>query len=73
MNYDELRERVAMGEEFQFYYSNQSYWISKNQNGYYLTRVSDTYTQTFLNANELFENATINDMKIHEIWDEIDI
>ncbi|SDC37918.1 hypothetical protein SAMN05421663_102246 [Terribacillus halophilus] len=30
MHFDEFKKRVAMGEEFQFYYKNESYWISRN-------------------------------------------
>jgi hypothetical protein len=73
IQYEELKERVTMGEEFQFYYQNESYWISKNQRGFYLTRVSDSYSQSFLTADDLFKDATIDGKSIHNLWDEIDI
>jgi hypothetical protein len=73
MTFKEFKERVEMGEEFQFYYLNESYWISQNHEGFYLTREKDGYSQSFSSAEELFENAKINDRKIIEIWSEIDI
>ncbi|WP_245640150.1 hypothetical protein [Paenibacillus dakarensis] len=44
MEYAELVQRVGWGEEFQFYYKNEQYWISTNEEGYYLTRGKDSYT-----------------------------
>ncbi|MCR6095410.1 hypothetical protein HXA31_11655 [Salipaludibacillus agaradhaerens] len=73
MNYNELKARVQMGEEFQFYYLKASYWISKNKNGYYLTRVRDSFSQSFLSSEELFKKGQIYGHKISEIWSEIDI
>ncbi|WP_079710408.1 hypothetical protein [Paraliobacillus ryukyuensis] len=73
MEYEELKQRVAMGEEFQFYYRNQSFWISRNQDGYYLTRVRDSYSQSFKTSNELFEDGRIDGMTILELWNELDI
>lgn len=52
MDFIEFKQRVGMGEEFQFYCNNESYWISKNQDGYYLTWVSDIFSQSFKSSNE---------------------
>ncbi|MDG5471413.1 hypothetical protein P6709_06615 [Jeotgalibacillus sp. ET6] len=73
MDYEELKQRAAMGEEFQFYYRNQSYWISRNSDGYYLTRVRDHYSQSFKTSNELFANGQIDGKSILELWKEIEI
>lgn len=73
MDYEELRQRVAMGEEFQFYYQNQSFWISRNQEGYYLTRVRDSFSQAFKTSNELFKKARIDGKTILQLWNELDI
>ncbi|KAB8139466.1 hypothetical protein F9U64_00075 [Gracilibacillus oryzae] len=73
MDYEELKQRVAMGEEFQFYYRNQSFWISRNKNGYYLTRVRDSYSQSFKTSNELFVDGRIDGKSIQELWKEIEI
>ena len=62
-----------MGEESQFYYRNQSFWISRNQEGYFLTRVRDSFSQAFKTSNELFENARIDGNTILELWNELDI
>lgn len=43
----ELQERIGWGEEFSFDYKETEYWISKNEDGYYLTRSKDSMTQDF--------------------------
>lgn len=73
MDYEELKQRVAMGEEFQFYYRDESFWISRNKDGYYLTRVRDSYSQSFKTSNELFEDGRIDEKSIQELWGEIEI
>lgn len=73
LNIEEFKERVEMGEEFQFYYLDESYWISQNDEGLYLTRERDSNSQSFKTTDELFEKGTIDNKKIKEIWDKIDI
>ncbi len=72
MKYEEIKERVQMGEEFQFYYKEESYWISHNGSEYHLTRVRDSCTQTFNTCIELFENATIDSKNLKYIWNELE-
>ncbi|WP_410771301.1 hypothetical protein [Fontibacillus sp. BL9] len=69
MEYVELVQRVEWGEEFQFYYQNEEYWISTNKEGYYLTRGKDSYTQSFRTAEELFNEGQIDGKTLLEIWD----
>lgn len=71
MRYEQLIERVGWGEEFLFEYNNEEYWISQNKYGYYLTKVSDGYTQEFKNISELFQNARIDKKTILQIWNDI--
>lgn len=73
MDYAELVQRVRWGEEFQFYFQNEEYWISTNKEGYYLTRGKDGYTQSFQTAEELFRQGQINGKTILDIWDLIEI
>ncbi|SFQ99883.1 MULTISPECIES: hypothetical protein [unclassified Paenibacillus] len=73
MEYNELVERFEMGEEFQFYYKNDSYWISQNEEEYFLTRQRDSFSQSFESARELFDNGKIEDKTILELWDSIEI
>ncbi|MCY9517151.1 hypothetical protein [Paenibacillus apiarius] len=73
MEYAELVQRVRWGEEFQFYYKNEEYWISTNEEGYYLTRGMDSYTQSFQSAEGLFKEGQIDGKTILEIWDLIEI
>ncbi|AHC19231.1 MULTISPECIES: hypothetical protein [Paenibacillus] len=73
MEYNELVERFEMGEEFQFYYKNDSYWISQNEEEYFLTRQRDSFSQSFESARELFNNGKIEDKTILELWDSIEI
>ncbi|WP_025676432.1 hypothetical protein [Paenibacillus polymyxa] len=73
MEYTELVERFEMGEEFQFYYKNDSYWISYNEEKYFLTRERDSFSQSFQSARELFVNGKIDEKTILELWDNIEI
>lgn len=73
MDYKEFRERVELGEEFQFYFQEESYWISQNADGYYLTRVKDGDSQSFTSANDLFEKGTIEGKTLFELWEQIEI
>ncbi|MFJ8257402.1 hypothetical protein ACIQ4Z_08920 [Peribacillus asahii] len=68
----ELKERVAIGEEFSFNYKNDEYWISQNPDRYYLTRVKDSFTQEFNTSEVLFENGTIEGRLLSEIYMDID-
>lgn len=71
MKYKELVERVEWGEEFLFVYNDESYWISQNENGRYLTKVKGCETQEFRTTKELFEKGRIEGKKICDIWEEI--
>ncbi|MEC0233212.1 hypothetical protein P4H71_02420 [Paenibacillus kribbensis] len=73
MEYTELVERLEMGEEFQFYYKNDSHWISQNEEEYFLTRERDSFSQSFESARELFANGKIDDKTILELWDNLEI
>lgn len=66
-------KRVNWGEEFQFYYKSEGYWISMNKEGYYLTRGKDGDYQSFISANELFEKGRIEGKSIQEVWEEVEI
>lgn len=72
MDYHELVERVGWGEEFSFYFQNECYWISKNEEGYYLTREKDSLTQSFRTSEELFQEGRINGKTIFELWELIE-
>lgn len=73
MDYQEFKDRVDMGEEFQFYFQEDSYWVSHNAEGFYLTREKDSYSQAFLSAIELFEKGTIEGKTLFELWEQLDI
>ncbi|GLC88468.1 hypothetical protein [Lysinibacillus piscis] len=70
--YKKLQSLIAIGEELNFYYKNDEYWISYGRDGEsYLARSRDHYTQEFSNYEELFEKATIEGIKISEIYPKI--
>ncbi|MCL6459369.1 MAG: hypothetical protein K6T85_15330 [Gorillibacterium sp.] len=54
--------------EYNFYFDGEEYWISHNADGYYLTRVKDSYSQEFITSEELFQNGRINGKSILELW-----
>ena len=70
MTYNELKQAVQWGEEFNFYLKNEEFWISQNNEGYYLTQTDGGY-QKFKTSEELFEKGKINGKTILELWDEI--
>ena len=71
MNYEEMAYSLSYGEEYHFYYRNREYWISKNENGSYLTEVISGNTQKFRNSEELLRDARIEGHSILDIWEEI--
>lgn len=72
MDYNELVERVGWGEEFSFYYQDEQYWISRNENGLYLTREKDSYYQSFKTSEDLFLNGRIDGQSIKDLWNLIE-
>lgn len=72
MKYEEIIKRVNWGEEFCFYYDNEEYWISQDGLKKYLTRVSDSMTQEFQTAEELFEHGKIKGKFLKDIWNDIE-
>lgn len=70
--FQELKERVNWGEEFLIYHNQLGYWISQNQKGVYFTRNHDSFTQEFINSEELFEKAMIGNRYLKDIYNEIE-
>jgi len=66
--YLEFKSRIAMGDELNFYYKDDEYWISHNPGKSYLSRTKDHYSQEFNGHKELFEKATIEGMRISKIY-----
>ncbi len=55
--YLEFKNTIAMGDELNFYYKNDEYWISHNPGKSYLSRTRDSYTQEFNGYEELFKKS----------------
>ncbi|WP_219834729.1 hypothetical protein [Paenibacillus sp. R14(2021)] len=71
MNYSEFEQLVSCGMEYSFYLTDEEYWISHNEDGFYLTRVRDRHSQEFKTAEALFKNGRINGKSLLELWDSI--
>ncbi len=75
MNYKQflhIKDLVRIGEEINFDYNGEEYWISHTPEGRcHLTRVSDSYTQTFNDVEALFNNAKIDNNIIGTIYPDI--
>ncbi|GAA5416681.1 hypothetical protein Pryu01_01719 [Paraliobacillus ryukyuensis] len=69
--FDKLKNLIAIGEEINFDYNSQEYWISQTPGEYHLTRVSDSYSQTFKTVDNLFNNATLNGEYLKDVYSEI--
>ncbi|MFJ6209062.1 hypothetical protein [Lysinibacillus sp. NPDC092081] len=69
--YLEFQKLISMGDELNFYYKNDEYWISHSPSKSFLSRTKDSYTQVFSGYKELFENVTIEGINISEIYPEL--
>lgn len=72
MEYKEMEDSLKYGEEYNFYYKDREFWISKNTEGNYLTEVGSGQTQEFKNVEELLDNARIDGKSILTIWKDIE-
>ena len=70
--FKEFQERIGWGEEFNFYYQDEEYWISQNSDGCYLTKVKGLFTQEFNTKEQLFQRGTINGKRLSELYQDID-
>lgn len=74
MQYDEFVQLVSHGFECFFYINNMKYWISNDEDGYYLTpeRQDGALTyQEFMTGDELVRNARIDGKTLKEWWPQI--
>jgi|AKZA01.1.fsa_nt_gi hypothetical protein len=71
MEFEEFKNLVKRGVEYNFDIENTEYWISHNNEGYYLTRVKDAYTQSFKTSEELFEKSKIGNHSLEKLWPQI--
>lgn len=72
MDYEEFKERLNWGEEFEFEYNSKNYWISVSQDGeYILNDYQLNFEIHFQSVKDLLNNAKVDGMKISEIWDQI--
>ncbi|GLC88510.1 hypothetical protein [Lysinibacillus piscis] len=72
--YREFQSRIANGEEFNFLYKEKEYWISHGQNGESFLSTSSGrhhYYQKFDDTEELFEEGTIEGIKLSDIYPEL--
>ncbi|MGA9290080.1 MAG: hypothetical protein WBV93_17255 [Anaerobacillus sp.] len=70
--FKEFQYGIYIGEEFNFNYESDEYWISQNEKGYYLTKVNGSVTQEFNTANQLFEEGKIDGRFFSEIYKDIE-
>lgn len=72
MTYDQFKESLSYGEEYNFFYNNHEYWISKNSKNHFLTDVEKQITQEFDSSDSLLSEGTVEGKHIKDIWDEIE-
>lgn len=70
--YEEFFEMIVnLREELNFYYNNIEYWISYDDDVYYLTDATNKISQEFKTPEQLFENGTIEAKRIKDIWNDV--
>jgi len=71
--YEELVEDLSRGHEIEFSYHGEKYSISRNKDGWYLTKYNDENAQqTFKESDELLKKAKIGSKNIYLIWNEVE-
>ncbi|WKK70040.1 hypothetical protein [Brochothrix thermosphacta] len=60
-----FQEAIEEGQEISFDYKNEEWWISRveEERSFLLTRSSDSYTQSFTTAEELYKKGIIDGEK----------
>lgn len=68
-----VKEAIDEGQELSFDYKGDEWWISRVDapKSFLLTRSSDSYTQYFETADELYEKGIINGKPFIERIDEL--
>lgn len=69
--YEEFRKLIGIGEELNFYYQGEEYWISHTPGKSYLTRSKDAYSQEFSGHEQLFEQGMIDGRLLGEFFEEL--
>ncbi len=72
MKFEEFKNLVKHGMEYNFFVEGKEYWISYNSDGFYLTRVEDEFTQEFSSSENLFAKARINGKSLEQLWSTIE-
>ncbi|WP_153733150.1 hypothetical protein [Sporosarcina obsidiansis] len=69
--YEEFQKLIGMGEELNFYYRGDEYWISHTPGKSYLTRSEDSYSQEFSSHEQLFERGMIDRIHLYDLLNEL--
>ncbi|MCA0993405.1 hypothetical protein [Pseudalkalibacillus hwajinpoensis] len=68
----EFQNGIQIGEEYNFYYGKDEYWISQNEERFYLTKVQGAVTQEFSTASQLFAEGKVDGRCISDIYEDIE-
>ena len=70
--FKEFQNGIHIGEEYNFHYGNNEYWISQDEERFYLTKVKGSVTQEFSTAKQLFEEGKVDGRFISDIYEDIE-
>ncbi|MGB8000207.1 MAG: hypothetical protein WCF60_09010 [Anaerobacillus sp.] len=72
--FKQFQNGIQIGEEYNFNYGNNEYWISQDEERFYLTKVigSGSVTQEFRTATQLFEEGKVDGRFISDIYEDIE-
>ncbi|MFJ7309601.1 hypothetical protein [Peribacillus frigoritolerans] len=73
MTLAELTERLLNGEEFVFNFQDNEYWISQNEGLFFLTVVSESFSQEYKSVFDLIEEGTLNSIPFKVAFKDIDL
>ncbi len=67
-----ISHALEMGREIEFRYKDKNYFISRHKvNNWYLYCEQTKSTQTFYSSEDLLTKATLDNIDINSVWDEI--
>ncbi|MCM3360233.1 MULTISPECIES: hypothetical protein [unclassified Psychrobacillus] len=70
--YKDLVDDLSLGHEVEFSYRGEKYSISRNENGWFLTKYNDIDTvQKYNDSEEVLEKGILDSKNIRLIWSEV--